>query len=1215
MDQRGDFLLIGNTLGQDCAAGIPAPVVGTVGNCGSTGVSDSAPDVFWRVDDPNPGNAVANNTIAMANARSTAMLTIPPNATVSHAYLYWGAKAPGPDPDTTATLSRPGGSGFNVDLTAIHSSQVIQGADFFYQSVADVTQLVQEHGSGAYRVSGVTSNNFINATSDTNYSGWWMVVFYERDSEPPRNLALFDGLDRVGSGAPQSATLSGFFVPPAGYDAKLGVVAYEGDDSIQGDQFFFNSVAMTNGQNPANNFFNNSRTHLGNLVSVVGDLPQLTGGPRSLSGLDIDVLDITAQVSPGLSSAPIQATSTGDVYFLGGFVTSISTFKPDFSTSVKTAVDVNGGSLLPGDVIQYTINVINTGNDTSTHTVLTDPLPAGVTYVPGSLSITSGANSGPKTDAAGDDQAEYNAGTRTLTVRLGTGANATQGGTMIVNATATVTFRVTVNANASGTIANQAIINAAGEQGAPATDTPTDGNGPAGGSPPTEVVVDQCESNAGCSAPTPYCDTTGSPKICVECITDMQCSPLEPTCDSETNTCSCVPTGPEVCGDGIDNNCDGVAEEFCVDTDGDGLPDDLELQIGTDPNDADTDDDGVPDGMEASFDEDIDGDGLIGPLDPDSDNDGLFDGTEMGFDCSHPDTDISAGHCIPDGDMGATTTDPLNPDTDGGSVSDGDEDRNRNGVVDAGETDPTAGNGADDVLNQDTDGDGLSDIIEITIGTDPNDADSDDDGVPDGQEIDPGGDADGDGIINALDPDSDNDGIFDGTEMGFDCSNPATDVSAGTCVPDADQGATTTNPLDPDTDHGGVRDGVEDANKNGRIDAGETDPNNPADDVVIMDSDGDGLPDDVELQLGTDPFDADSDDDGVPDGQEINPGGDADGDGLINALDPDSDNDGLFDGTEMGFDCSGPGTDVSRGHCRPDADQGATTTDPLDPDTDDGGVSDGNEDTNLNGRIDEGETDPNDPSDDNEVVDSDGDGLSDQLEIFIGTDPNDADSDDDGVLDGDEPNFSDDHDGDGLINALDPDSDDDGLFDGTEMGLDCSNPATDTTKNTCIPDADGGATTTNPLDADTDDGGVIDGEEDTNKNGQVDPGERDPNDPSDDNNVPPTPCTEDSACGGPNSGSICDEDTGTCVNGCRGTNGNSCPSGQVCSSTDDTAGTCSPDPGGPAEPGSDDLYAEGNGLLCSARPGQADGQGGATALTLVGLLGLALRLRRKGSRP
>ncbi len=734
-------------------------------------------------------------------------------------------------------------------------------------------------------------------------------------------------------------------------------------------------------------------------------------------------------------------------------------------------------------------------------------------------------------------------------------------------------------------------------------------------------------------------------------------------CDGGAGVCNAVAGNPvpEICGDNLDQDCNGMADNGCVDTDGDGLFDDQEVAIGTDPNDADSDDDGVIDGQEPSLGEDSDGDGLINALDPDSDNDGLFDGTEMGKDCSNPATDVDANHCIPDADMGITVTDPLDADTDDGTVSDGAEDANHNGKIDAGESDPTAGHGADDVgaVNLDSDGDGLSDVEETGLGSDPNDADSDDDGVIDGQEPNLTDDTDGDGLINVLDPDSDNDGLFDGTEMGKDCSDPATDASANHCIADGDGGATQTSPLDADTDDGTVSDGAEDANHNGKIDAGESDPTagHGADDVgpVNLDSDGDGLTDVEETGLGSDPHDADSDDDGVSDGQEPNLADDTDGDGLINVLDPDSDDDGLFDGTEMGEDCSNPDTDLSKMVCVADADPSSSTS-PLLADTDGGGASDGAEDADHDGKVDQGERDPTlgHGADDSTMIDTDGDGLSDLEEIGIGTDWNDADSDDDGVIDGLEPNESQDTDGDGKINALDPDSDDDGLFDGTEMGKDCSDPATDLSKDNCIADADP-STTTSPLLADTDGGSVKDGVEDANHDGELDPGETDPTAGHGADDVPAQGCDEDSDCGDAqsgmvcdpatkicidgchaegngcpsakvctsatttigtcvdcvtdaqcgevNSGKVCDAATNTCGDGCRGDGGNTCPDGEVCSSLTQIVGVCKPDDG-------EGVIAEGNGILCSARPAN-DNEGGSSWLIPLAIGGLLAARRRR----
>jgi cysteine-rich repeat protein len=119
---------------------------------------------------------------------------------------------------------------------------------------------------------------------------------------------------------------------------------------------------------------------------------------------------------------------------------------------------------------------------------------------------------------------------------------------------------------------------------------------------------------------------------------------------------------------------------------------------------------------------------------------------------------------------------------------------------------------------EDADGDGLPDLHETGLyGTDPFDDDTDDDGLTDGFET--LGPASG---TEALLADTDGDGVQDGTESGLEAPM-GTDTDLGVFVPDADP-ATTTDPLDPDTDGDGLPDGVEDANGNGAVDPGETDP-------------------------------------------------------------------------------------------------------------------------------------------------------------------------------------------------------------------------------------------------------------------------------------------------------------------------------------------------------------------------------------------------------
>ena len=102
--------------------------------------------------------------------------------------------------------------------------------------------------------------------------------------------------------------------------------------------------------------------------------------------------------------------------------------------------------------------------------------------------------------------------------------------------------------------------------------------------------------------------------------------------------------------------------------------------------------------------------------------------------------------------------------------------------------------------------------------------DSDEDGILDGVE-----DANHNGMVDAGEtdpdnPDTDGDGIQDGTELGYTSEDVEPGTDSAFFQPDLDP-STQTDPLNPDTDGDRLKDGFEDANQNGRVDSGETDPN------------------------------------------------------------------------------------------------------------------------------------------------------------------------------------------------------------------------------------------------------------------------------------------------------------------------------------------------------------------------------------------------------
>ncbi|MGB6223695.1 Ig-like domain-containing protein [Haloferula sp.] len=110
-----------------------------------------------------------------------------------------------------------------------------------------------------------------------------------------------------------------------------------------------------------------------------------------------------------------------------------------------------------------------------------------------------------------------------------------------------------------------------------------------------------------------------------------------------------------------------------ADSDGDGVPDDWEVELGLNPDEPDSNGNGIPDGQE------------------DFDRDGLSNAGEF-----------------------VTGTDPRIKDTDGNGINDGDEDQDQDGLKDADEV--LAGT---DPRNPDSDGDGWDDGGELAEGLDP----------------------------------------------------------------------------------------------------------------------------------------------------------------------------------------------------------------------------------------------------------------------------------------------------------------------------------------------------------------------------------------------------------------------------------------------------------------------------------------------------------------
>ena len=391
----------------------------------------------------------------------------------------------------------------------------------------------------------------------------------------------------------------------------------------------------------------------------------------------------------------------------------------------------------------------------------------------------------------------------------------------------------------------------------------------------------------------------------------------------------------------------------------------------TNPTRADTDGDGLNDSYEALT-------LLTDPTASDTDGDGISDGVEVNSAYGEP----------------AQSTDPRDNNTDDDAFDDGDEDTNGNGVLDAGETDPTRREDAGDFDN-----DGIQNWEENLSCTAWDIADTDFGGVNDGDErnVSHGTDpcdslTDFTTTISSWNSLSSQLTVADGS--GF---NPSGGVgwfnSSGTWV-SFGYIAVVNNVLQ--SVNPGPANGVtEVANRNGSFchtsatNDGTIGTTRSYCDDDYTDGDGDGLADWEEL-LGTygwfsNPTLVDTDADGVPDFQEAVLDNTDPNDPCLNLL--DSDGDGLNNYFENSTGCTLDSIGITNGS----SDVWVTGWDQVD--TDNGGVGDRNE-------YFDGTNPENDPSDDLLPDDFDGDGIPDAVENASSTDWRNPDTDGGGMMDG-----------------------------------------------------------------------------------------------------------------------------------------------------------------------------------------------------------------------
>lgn len=391
---------------------------------------------------------------------SSADLQLPSGTNIIRmARLYWGGRVLNSDFTSFAgnrnIKIRYGTSNTYTELGSLQIDSVQVGtggtAYFQYQMYTDITNIIQANGSGTYTV-GNAPLTAGNIGGGGYYGGWTIVIVYENQSLPFSSVRVYDGFRNVFNGGnplTTSVTLTGLDVPSgalANTDAKMGVMAWEGDANLTGDFLRINGNLFSNGINASNNPWNGTISEFGSHVTTKN--PNYT----NQMALDIDQFFVGTGygIQPNATSVDLLFGTEADQYFPGLF-TFVIRMKDPTITLDKLVRDASGNNQPEAnEVLTYTLRGKNLGVGNANQLIINDTLPSTVTYVPGSMKVNYCVGVSPlgaKSDASGDDHGDYivSGPSRIIRFRLGNGSNGTNAGWIASLDSFEVEFKVTVN--------------------------------------------------------------------------------------------------------------------------------------------------------------------------------------------------------------------------------------------------------------------------------------------------------------------------------------------------------------------------------------------------------------------------------------------------------------------------------------------------------------------------------------------------------------------------------------------------------------------------------------------------------------------------------------------------------------------------------------------------------------------------------------------------
>ncbi|EGO7831974.1 DUF11 domain-containing protein [Enterococcus faecalis] len=354
-----------------------------------------------------------------------------------------------------------------IDQDATNPGQRFGYNNTGFSNYADVTSILQgdKSATGSYTLADIPMTSSLNGQYQYyNFSGWSLFVVTKDQASKSRAFSIYYGARGNAAGTNNEFTMSNFLTAKQGnLDPIVTWFTVQGDKYWTGDNAQIKNnagtwVNISNTLNPVNNAMNATVTD--NDEHMVDKYPgKFAPDHPNFLDIDIDRMAIPEGVlNAGQNQINFRTTSSGDDYSTNAIGFAVNAETPEFE--IKKEIVEPKETYKVGETITYRVSLKNTKADSEAiNSVSKDALDGRLNYLPGSLKIISGPNSGEKTDASGDDQAEYDETNKQIIVRVGNGATATQGGSYKADTAETIyEFKAQINERAK---ANELVPNSA----------------------------------------------------------------------------------------------------------------------------------------------------------------------------------------------------------------------------------------------------------------------------------------------------------------------------------------------------------------------------------------------------------------------------------------------------------------------------------------------------------------------------------------------------------------------------------------------------------------------------------------------------------------------------------------------------------------------------------------------------------------------------------